>query len=126
MKLGELRAAIRKSKETPYVNIFPFLGTEKGITLHLQKTPLLAELERVYPGGKGVETDLEFDGATGKLFCPSYQEESGTTDAQRAAAFDGAVRPTTSTKAADDDLLDLDDKPAAPPKPGDDLSDLLV
>ncbi|TIW02783.1 MAG: hypothetical protein E5V77_05120, partial [Mesorhizobium sp.] len=54
MKLGELRAAIRKSKETPYVNIFPFLGTEKGITLHLQKTPLLAELERVYPGGKGV------------------------------------------------------------------------
>ncbi|RWX70466.1 hypothetical protein EN780_03465 [Mesorhizobium sp. M4B.F.Ca.ET.089.01.1.1] len=122
MKLGELRAAIRKSKETPYVNIFPFPGTDKGFCFHLQKTPLLAELERVYPGGKGVETGLEFDGATGKLHSPSYQEASGTSDADRAAAFEGVQRGAIK---ADDDLLG-DEPAAAKPASDDDLSDLLV
>lgn len=123
MKLGELRAAIRKTKETPFVNVYPFPGTDKGFRFALQKTPLLAELERVYPGGKAVETDLEFNVETGKLFSPKYQGSSGTTSEERAAAFEGSSVQPGAAPSTDDDLL-LDDAPAAAAPAGDD--DLLV
>lgn len=64
MKLGELRGAIRKTKGSPFTIVT--IGGE-AITLVLQKTPLLEELDRVFPGGKAAETGLTFDAATGKL-----------------------------------------------------------
>ncbi|MGV1943534.1 hypothetical protein ACQZ5D_23905 [Agrobacterium sp. 22-211-1] len=64
MKLGELRGAIRKTKGSPFTIVT--IGGE-AITLVLQKTPLLEELDRVFPGGKAAETGLIFDAATGKL-----------------------------------------------------------
>ncbi|MER9524060.1 hypothetical protein NKI96_10790 [Mesorhizobium sp. M0292] len=122
MKLGELRAAIRKTKETPFVNIYPFPGTDKGFRFALQKTPLLAELERVYPGGKAIETGLDFNVDTGKLCCPTYDDAIGLSVEEKAAAFAGsAVEPGS---AADDDDL-LGDAPASAPDSGD-LDDLLV
>lgn len=132
MKLGELRAAIRKTKETPFVNIYPFPGTDKGFRFALQKTPLLAELERVYPGGKAVETGLEFIVETGKLCCPTYDEAIGLTVEEKAAAFNGSAVESGSTPSEfpkhadlgdDEDLLG-DAKPAAPAADEDD--DLLV
>ena len=64
MKLGELRGAIRKTKGNPFTIVT--IGGE-AVTLVLQKTPLLDELDRVFPGGKAAETGLTFDAATGKL-----------------------------------------------------------
>lgn len=64
MKLGELRGAIRKTKGSPFT-IVTISG--EAVTLVLQKTPLLEELDRVFPGGKAAETGLTFDAATGKL-----------------------------------------------------------
>lgn len=122
MKLGELRAAIRKTKETPYVNIYPFPGTDKGMRFALQKTPLLAELERVYPGGKAVETGLDFNIDTGKLCCPTYEEYVGASTEEKAVAFEGS----TVQGAADDDdcLLDLSGDSSTTEE--NDLDDLLV
>ncbi|MGA1831650.1 hypothetical protein [Rhizobium wenxiniae] len=65
MKLGELRSAIRKTKGNPIVKV-PLVGGTI-FTLTLQKTPLLEELEKAYPGGKGVETGLSFVEQTGLL-----------------------------------------------------------
>ena len=127
MKLGELRAAIRKTKETPFVNIYPFPGTNKGFRFALQKTPLLAELEVVYPGGKAVETHLEFDVATGKLFCPTYESYMGTTREETAMALaDSTVQPGGTPD--DEDDLDLGDVPVmnvSPVASSNDLDDLL-
>lgn len=64
MKLGELRGAIRKTKGSPFTIVT--IGGE-AVTLVLQKTPLLEELDRVFPGGKAAETGLTFDATTGKL-----------------------------------------------------------
>lgn len=128
MKLGELRAAIRKTKETPFVNIYPFPGTDKGFRFALQKTPLLAELERVYPGGKAVETGLEFNVDTGKLNCPTYDDYMGASVAEKAAAFEGSSVQPGSDAAEDDDDLDLGDVPLRSVSPvggGNDLDDLL-
>lgn len=121
MKLGELRGAIRKTKGNPYVNLFPFPGIDKGFRLFLQKTPLLEELERVYPGGKGVETGLEFVEETGLLRSVEYDRSVGLSDEKKAALFTGSP-----AAAADDDLLDLDaPSPASSPVVGG-LDDLLV
>lgn len=113
MKLGELRGLIRKTKGNPYVNVFPFPGTDKGFRFHLQKTPLLEELDRVYPGGKSVETGLEFNVDTGCLKSEGYDEAVGLNTEEKTAAF-----------SSDEDLLDLDTSPA--PAPSSDLGDLLV
>ncbi|KDR87711.1 hypothetical protein L905_19130 [Agrobacterium sp. TS43] len=88
MKLGELRGAIRKTKGSPFT-----IGTIGGeaITLVLQKTPLLEELDRVFPGGKAAETGLTFDAATGKL-----------------DGFDTAAL-ASATAVVIDDEIDLDD-----------------
>lgn len=109
MKVGELRGAIRKTKGNPYINVYPFPGTDQGFRFYLQKTPLLEELERVYPGGKTVETGLEFNVETGLLKSVAYDEHMGLTPAQKAAAFAGS----TVAAADDDDLLDLDGPLAA-------------
>jgi len=109
LKLGELRGLIRKTKGNPHINVYPFPGTDKGFTFYLQKTPLLEELDRVYPGGKAVETDLEFNVDTGLLRCPSYDGQVGLSTEDKAAAFD---------------VLDLDEKPA--PAPSTSFDDLLV
>lgn len=126
MKLGELRAAIRKTKETPFVNIYPFPGTDKGFRFALQKTPLLAELEVVYPGGKAVETHLEFDVATGKLFCPTYESYMGTTKEETAMAFEGSTVQPGSAADEDDDLLGDVPVLSVSPVASNDLDDLLV
>lgn len=103
MKLGELRGLIRKTKGNPWFDCFPFPGTENGIRFHLQKTPLLEELDRAYPGGKSVEVPIEFDVETGQL---------------KPADSDVVLRGVVKT-SSDDDLLDLDDA-------ADSLDDLLV
>ncbi|NSZ73925.1 hypothetical protein G6L74_09250 [Agrobacterium tumefaciens] len=87
MKLGELRGAIRKTKGSPFTIVA--IGGE-DITLVLQKTPLLEELDRVFPGGKAVETGLTFDAATGKL-----------------EGFDAAGAATVTAVVIDDEF-DLD------------------
>lgn len=87
MKLGELRGAIRKTKGSPFTIVT--IGGE-AVTLVLQKTPLLEELDRVFPGGKATETGLTFDAADGKL-----------------EGFDTAGAATVTEVVVDDDI-DLD------------------
>ncbi len=108
MKLGELRGLIRKTKGNPWFDCFPFPGTENGIRFYLQKTPLLEELDRAYPGGKAVEVPLEFDVETGQL----------------KPADSGVVLRGVAKTAPEDDLLDLDIETA--PVATDSLDDLLV
>ena len=63
MKLGNLKAAIRATKGNPVIETKLF-SDGPTLTLALQKTALLEELDRAYPGGKAVETDLTFDEKT--------------------------------------------------------------
>ncbi|UVK46789.1 hypothetical protein BPNPMPFG_002499 [Mesorhizobium sp. AR07] len=105
MKLGELRGAIRKTKGNPFINVFPFPNTDQGFRMFLQKTPLLEELERVYPGGKAVETGLDFNVESGLLKSVAYNEYMGLTTEQKAAAFEGAATNQAAAPADDDDLL---------------------
>lgn len=59
MKLGPLKAAIRDG-DAPKVLVRHVLsdGTEVHINWAGQKTPLLAELDRLFPEGRGQETGL--------------------------------------------------------------------
>ena len=66
MKLGNLKAAIRATKGNPVIETKLF-ADGPTLTLALQKTALLEELDRAYPGGKAVETDLVFNEKTGVL-----------------------------------------------------------
>ena len=66
MKLGNLKAAIRATKGNPIIETRLF-SDGPMLSLALQKTALLEELDRAYPGGKAVETDLVFDEKTGVL-----------------------------------------------------------
>lgn len=66
MRLGNLKAAIRATKGNPIIETRLF-SDGPMLSLALQKTALLEELDRAYPGGKAVETDLVFDDATGIL-----------------------------------------------------------
>ena len=66
MKLGNLKAAIRATKGNPIIETRLFTEGPM-LSLALQKTALLEELDRAYPGGKAVETDLVFDEKTGIL-----------------------------------------------------------
>ena len=63
MKLGNLKAAIRATKGNPIIETRLFTDGPT-LSLALQKTALLEELDRAYPGGKAVETDLTFDEKT--------------------------------------------------------------
>ncbi|PBB41778.1 hypothetical protein CK222_21735 [Mesorhizobium sp. WSM3866] len=125
MKLGELRAAIRKTKGNPWFDCYPFPGTDKTFRFYLQKTPLLEELEKAYPGGKGAETQLSFDAETGQLK-PEKHDFQGISKDNPAIKTPAPPHEDGPAPKNDDDLL-LDDEPAAAPaKPTDDLSDLLV
>lgn len=55
MKLGPLKAAIRELSEAPKMQINS-IDRPDPFEVVLQKTPLLAELDRHYPGGRAVET----------------------------------------------------------------------
>ena len=66
MRLGNLKAAIRATKGNPIIETRLF-SDGPMLSLALQKTALLEELDRAYPGGKAVETDLVFDEKTGVL-----------------------------------------------------------
>ena len=72
MKLGELRAAIRKSKAAP--SIQASIGGSAVMLLLLQKGAILDALEMAFPGGKAVETGLEFDDASGLISGPPILE----------------------------------------------------
>lgn len=117
MKLGELRSAIRKTKGNPIVKV-PLVGGTI-FTLYLQKTPLVEELERAYPGGKGVETGLSFVEETGLLRgtggppeTPAASEEIELTedDSEQLAAIRAQLGETVDDlleepEGDDDDLL---------------------
>lgn len=55
MKLGALKAAIRDG-DTPKIQVR--LAGDCILDAILQKTPLLAELDRLFPEGKATETHL--------------------------------------------------------------------
>lgn len=101
MKLGELRGAIRKTKGNPIITLAAPPGAIGSWKLAVQKTPLLEELERIYPGGKGVETDLEFNPDTCVLWCPKFDEATGMP-------LQGATIVSTNAPS-DDEELSLDD-----------------
>ncbi len=72
MKLGELRAAIRKSKAAPAIKAS--IGGSPVMLLLLQKGAVLDALETAFPGGKAVETGLEFDEGSGLISGPPILE----------------------------------------------------
>lgn len=72
MKLGELRAAIRKSKLAPSVEVS--IAGSPLMRLLLQKGSVLGELDTAFPGGKPTETGLNFDEATGLISGPPILE----------------------------------------------------
>lgn len=66
MKLGELRAAIRKQDGNPFIRVR--LGPEVPfINFVLQKKPLYEALDAAYPEGKGQETGLTLDASNGMM-----------------------------------------------------------
>ena len=91
MKLGNLKAAIRATKGNPVIETKLF-ADGPTLTLALQKTALLEELDRAYPGGKAVETDLTFDEKTCILSAVEY----------------GYVSPVSTSEAINDLTLDSD------------------
>lgn len=104
MKLGELRGLIRKTKGNPILKTAALGGV--AMTLPLQKSPLLDELERAFPGGKAVETGLTFDEATGLL---SSVASGGHVASEPAAAAiiaeDDLLVSDAPAVSTDDDLL---------------------
>jgi len=117
MKLGELRALIRKTKGNVYIWQWPFPGTDLAFRFAVQKTPLLEELERVYPGGKATETGLSFNVDTGELASPAATDHAVAKLGFRRT---DEPHPASSVPNLNDDLdLDLDDAVA-------EVEDLLV
>lgn len=116
MKLGELRGLIRKTSGNPIITLVAPPGAIDSWKLAVQKTPLLEELNRIYPGGKGVETDLEFNPETGVLWCPKFNEKTGMpltfADANIGSVVAGSLSVTTGNITTDasvtDDDIDLD------------------
>lgn len=135
MKLGQLKAAIRANKGSPLV-VSKIASHGPELTLALQKTALLEELDRAYPGGKSVETGLTFDDATGTLRGaagvadqPSVPETTVlsyyTTPGMEAKTIEVPTAEETASDylLSDDPLFDLlTDMPAASTS----LDDLLV
>lgn len=58
MKLGELKALIRKTKGNPSINV---VFGARQMNFQIMKGPLLDQLDAAFPGGKAVETHLRFD-----------------------------------------------------------------
>lgn len=58
MKLGALKTAIRELKIAPKA-LIRFGCDKRTMTLDLQKTPLLAELDKVFTGGRSEETGMD-------------------------------------------------------------------
>jgi len=105
MELGKLRAAIRSTKGNPKI-VVPFGG--KTMTFALQKTPLLAELEAQFPGGKAAETGLSFDADTGELF-----PEHGDLFPKAPVAPSANSAGTTGAKQSVSLLDEADDTPSS-------------
>ncbi|RWE37461.1 hypothetical protein [Mesorhizobium sp.] len=122
MKLGELRAAIRKTKGAPFMDVAAIGPSGATLRLVLQKTPLLEELDRAFPGGKAAETGMTFDVASGHL-----------TPADPSLTWKGVTTGEPAAEAAPADPLDeletIDQphmKPAEKPKAkSSDFDDLL-
>lgn len=59
MKLGALKSAIRDNEGAPraWMNM---PGADCAVDVALVKTVLLERLDEAYPGGRSVETGLEF------------------------------------------------------------------
>jgi hypothetical protein len=58
MKLGALKSAIRDLKTAPKA-LVRFGCDKRSLVLDLQKTPLLAELDKIFIGGRAEETGFE-------------------------------------------------------------------
>jgi len=108
MKLGELRAAIRKTKGAVSIELSPTPNTDLRMNLSLQKTTLLEELERVYGGKKSTETGMEFDADSGFIRPAGSKALSNAPEEDESSASAESTSPSTEPTGADD-LLDLDD-----------------
>lgn len=60
MKLGALKSAIKAHKGNPWLTASTPVGQ---ITFVLQQTPLLAELDRLFPDGRAQKTGLRLTNA---------------------------------------------------------------
>ena len=122
MKLGNLKAAIRATKGNPIIETRLF-SNGPMLSLALQKTALLEELDRAYPGGKAVETDLVFNEKT----CILYPTTDAVSHVDRSSHQE--VAPEPLDKPLDIDLTGLDlHITAAAPQAAEstDLDDLFV
>lgn len=110
MKLGQLRAAIRAAKGNPPQITVTLVPGGPAIKLTLQKDGLLNALVDAYPGGKGVETGLTFDAATGMIGAEagSVQQAAPIVDLTEDLLSDMLASPLADLPGADetsDDLL---------------------
>ena len=121
MKLGNLKAAIRATKGNPIIETRLF-SDGPMLSLALQKTALLEELDRAYPGGKAVETDLVFDEKTGIL----RPTTDAVADVDRGSHQDAAADPLGEHLDLDLTGLDLDITAAAPVMQSTGIDDLFV
>ena len=113
MKLGNLKAAIRATKGNPIIETRLF-SDGPMLSLALQKTALLEELDRAYPGGKAVETDLVFDEKTGVL----RPTVDAVAHVDRGSYKDAAPEPLDEPVDLDLTGLDLTAEPStAAPAP---------
>lgn len=106
MKLGNLKAAIRATKGNPIIETRLFADGPM-LSLALQKTALLEELDRAYPGGKAVETDLVFDEKTGIL------HPTSDAVAERPVVSEETTDLTFDGDALNDLNFDLTAEPSA-------------
>lgn len=125
MKLGQLKAAIRASKGNPPSVVASLTLGGPLLTLALQKTALLEELDRAYPGGKAVETGLQFSEKTGILEAEfdAVADAVGETSTLTHQTMVSGQLETLEVMVPVVDLLAEEPQPA-PASTG--ISDLLV
>lgn len=92
MRLGELRAAVRKTKKEVFIRAALGPGIPV-LSLVLQKKALYDQLEAVFPDGKGQETGLLFD------------ESNGQIRAEAGPAVETVAVPLPDDDSDPDDLL---------------------
>lgn len=114
MKLGELKANIRKTKGSPLLSIALTPGAVG--TVALLKSPLLEALDAMYPGGKAVETGLVFEiVGDNAMIRPEASDEPYGIVTAAGPLLEIMEAPAKDVGGAN--LLDLDD--GAPiPSPG--------
>jgi hypothetical protein len=110
MKLGELRAAIRKSKAAPAIQAS--IGGSPAMLLLLQKGSILNALELAFPGGKAVETGLEFDDSSGLISGPPILEAIGAAAATPTIVKFGDSRDFALSSAPT--IIDLESPSKSP------------